>query len=74
VARRAAELDRVNVRGRHLLTHARIVAALGDTEDAIRLLQEAFANGAFHGSWSHWDPALDTLRGNPQFDSLMRPR
>jgi tetratricopeptide (TPR) repeat protein/TolB-like protein len=74
VARHAAELDRVNVRGRHLLTEARIVAALGDVEDAIRLLQQAFASGGFHGTWSHRDPALDPLRGNAQFESLMRPR
>jgi TolB-like protein/tetratricopeptide (TPR) repeat protein len=61
-------------RGLHLLAQARITAALGERDEAIRRLQDAFANGGAYGIWIHVDPALDDLRGYPPFESLVRPR
>jgi len=74
MVQRAGTLGRSNIRGQHLRAQALITAALGDRDEAIRLLQQAFANGAAYGVWIHTEPALDGLRGYPPFESLVRPR
>jgi tetratricopeptide (TPR) repeat protein/TolB-like protein len=74
MARRARALGGRNVRGAHIRAQAVITAALGEADDAVRLLQEAFGSGATHGVWIHRDPAFDDLWGYAPFDSLMRPR
>ena len=74
MARRARALEGPNVRGAHIQAQGVITAALGDVDDAVRLLQEAFDNGSTHNVWIHRDPAFDDLWGYPPFDSLMRPR
>ena len=51
-----------------------ITAALGERDEAIRLFQVAFENGASYGLWAHTEPAVDDLRGYPPFESLVRPR
>jgi tetratricopeptide (TPR) repeat protein len=74
IAERASALTRSGLRGRHLLAHAVIMDALGDSEEAVRYFQTAFDNGAMRAVWLHRDPALDDIRGYPPFDALMRPR
>lgn len=70
----AGDIEGSNLRGRHLLAQAKITAALGDRDEAVRLFQDAFANGGAYGTWIHVEPALDDLWGYPPFESLMRPR
>jgi tetratricopeptide (TPR) repeat protein len=74
LADRAGSVTGSDLRGSNIVAQARIAAALGDADEAIRLFQEAFDHGASHGVWIHRDPALESIRGNPQFESLMRPR
>ena len=55
---------------------ARISAALGNKDEAVELLRDAFARGA---GWSqrldlHRDPAFRKLRGYPPFDRLRTPQ
>jgi hypothetical protein len=51
-----------------------IAAALGDRDEAVRLLQLGFDNGQNHSSLIHIDPSFDELRGYAPYDNLMRPR
>lgn len=51
---------------------ARVYAALGRTDDALRLLEDAYEE---HGEWlvlMKVDPRLDALRSDPRFFNLMR--
>jgi tetratricopeptide (TPR) repeat protein/TolB-like protein len=71
---RLGEVERSNLRGANIMDQAVITAALGDADEALRLFQEAFDDGAPHGVWIHRDPALDDMRSDPRFQALMRPR
>jgi DNA-binding SARP family transcriptional activator/TolB-like protein len=58
-----------------LYGRAAITAHLGDRQGALTLLQEALAHGfPFVGTRFHLDVALDPLRGDPAFETLVRPR
>jgi len=49
---------------------AQIAAALGDGDEAVRLLGQ----GALYFSSVHVEPAFDEIRSYPPFVALMRPR
>lgn len=53
---------------------ARIAALLGDREQAVRLLHDAFREGWRHGTWLHRDVDLESLRGFGPYRDLVRPR
>jgi len=53
---------------------ARIAAQLGTSRRALDLLREAFAQGYAFNIGIHRDPALEGLRGDPEFQELLRPR
>jgi hypothetical protein len=53
---------------------ASIAAARGEREEALRLLQLAISERVTYGNWLHNEPALDSLRGYPPFETLVRPR
>ncbi len=53
---------------------ARIAANLGDSDQAVSLLREAFAQGLPHGPWLHRDNSLESLRGYAPFDELVEPQ
>ncbi|MGH7638879.1 MAG: protein kinase domain-containing protein [Gemmatimonadaceae bacterium] len=53
---------------------ARIAAASGDQGEAIARLRESFAQGRPYHLWLHRDADLATLRGNPDWDELVRGR
>ena len=56
-------------------SRARIAASLGEREMAVRLLQQAFAEGICNlPRLIHWDPALDGLRDDPAFREFVRPK
>jgi DNA-binding SARP family transcriptional activator/tetratricopeptide (TPR) repeat protein/TolB-like protein len=53
---------------------ARIAAALGERERAVRLLEEAYRLGLPYSIAHHTEQELAPLRGYAPFDALMRPR
>jgi DNA-binding SARP family transcriptional activator/TolB-like protein len=73
-AGRLRELDRPYLRGIHTLWRARIAAVLGDREQAVALLQDAFSQGQRHGTDTHTDVDLESLRDYPPYQALVRPR
>jgi DNA-binding SARP family transcriptional activator/tetratricopeptide (TPR) repeat protein/TolB-like protein len=62
------------LRGGHTLWRARIAAQLGEREQAVHLLREAFAQGQPSGVWVHTDPDLRPLRNLSAFRELIRPK
>ena len=67
-----ATLDLPYLFGAPALHRARIAAILGESEEAVSLLREAFAQG--HAIPRHPDGNFDSLRGWPRFEALMNPR
>jgi tetratricopeptide (TPR) repeat protein len=67
-------MDRLNVRGRHMGWPARIAAALGDADEAVRLLDQAFRVGFPFSVGLHREPWWDPVRDGPAFQALIRPR
>jgi tRNA A-37 threonylcarbamoyl transferase component Bud32/tetratricopeptide (TPR) repeat protein len=67
---RLAQLQRPYLYGAHTYGRARIAAALGQSDRAIELLQQAFAEGQVIIWQAHVDPAFETLRHHPPFERL----
>ena len=78
ISQRLAVWEYPYLHGRHTYWRASIAAALGDRDDAVRLLRQAFAEGLwFVGTFEdmrHGDMNLDPLRGYPPFVRLMAPK
>ena len=54
---------------------ARIASLLGQRERAVELLRRAFSQGLMYGmSGLHRDKDLESLRGYPPFEDLLRPK
>jgi tetratricopeptide (TPR) repeat protein len=53
---------------------ARVAAALGDRDEAVRFLTLAFQNGFWHPADAHSDYAFDAMWGYGPFDALMLPK
>jgi TolB-like protein len=62
------------LRGAHTLWRARIAAQLGDSEEALHLLRQAFSEGQGYDLWLHTDVDLDLLRELRAFRALVRPK
>jgi len=60
--------------GQPALWRARIAAVLGDRDQAVALVREAFAQGLAVDLYLHALIDFAPLRGYPPFDELMRPR
>jgi tetratricopeptide (TPR) repeat protein len=70
-----AAIDRPFLHGEHLYQRARILAALGDGEGAVRELQAAFARGSYwNGSAMHLDTCWDPIRNYPAFVEWVKPK
>jgi tetratricopeptide (TPR) repeat protein len=75
IADALAKADRPFLRGSHLYQRARVLAALGDGEAAVRALQAAFAQGrGWPGAEMHLDPTWDPIRTYPLFQEFMKPK
>ena len=75
IADALAKLNRPFLRGSHLYQRARVLAALGDGEAAVRALQAAFVQGrGWPGAEMHLDPAWDPIRTYPPFQEFMKPK
>ena len=71
------ELQATNPRyryGRHTMWRARIRAVLGDRDTAVALVQEAFAQGYARGGVMHLYPSLASLRNDPAYQELLKPK
>jgi serine/threonine protein kinase/tetratricopeptide (TPR) repeat protein len=51
---------------------ASIYSALGDNKSALAQLEKAYQERSFYSVWLAVDPQLDTLRGEPAFQDLLR--
>src|SRR5262245_37596657 len=60
--------------GEHTFWRARIAALLGRHREAIDLLREASAQGAFESAYVHIVPDFDALRDDETFQQLTRPQ
>jgi DNA-binding SARP family transcriptional activator/TolB-like protein len=69
-----ASLDRPYLFGTHTRWRARIAAVLGDREDAVRLLREAFRDGLPYSIRLHRDIDFESLHDYPPFHDLLTPR
>jgi tetratricopeptide (TPR) repeat protein len=69
-----AALDRPYLYGWHTEWRTRIAAALGQQDEAVRLLQEAFNQGVPFNPWVHRDPTFAALHDYPPFQELLRPK
>ena len=74
VAARLRALRRPYDWGQTAYARARLAAASGDIDGALGLLRTALASGAPYGPSLHADPAFATLRGDPRFRELLRPK
>jgi tetratricopeptide (TPR) repeat protein len=67
-------IDRPYLFGNHTYWRACIASLLGEREDALALLREAFAQGLDYGVYLHRDMDLEPLRDYPPFQELLRPK
>jgi len=66
--------DRYPVRSHASAWRARIAAALGEPDEAVRWLQEAFRQGIGLFGTLHTNPEFESLRDYPPFQEFMRPK
>ena len=69
-----ASLTRPFLFGEHTYARASIAALLGEREQAVVLLRDAFNQGFYIPSFVHGDMDLDSLRDYPPFQELVRPK
>ncbi len=77
-ARRDAEwlasLSRRYLLGSNTRYRAAITGALGERDEGVSLLREAYSEGYPHW-WAHsWNSDFSPLRDHPDFQELMRPK
>ena len=61
-------------RGAATLWRARIAAVLGERDNAVALLRQAFDEGLGFGLWVHRDIDFESLRSYPPFVELTKPQ
>jgi tetratricopeptide (TPR) repeat protein len=73
IAAQLAALDRPYMFGLNTFWRARIAALLGQQQDAVGLLQAAFAEGRPYSIAWHTEPDFESLHSNPAFRRFLRP-
>jgi len=73
LARQLALQTRPNLFGKQTYARAAISAILGDTAQAVQLLQDAIAQGVQIGVWES-DMDFESVRDYPPFRELIKPR
>ena len=74
MSRRLAEVDEPFTMGEPSYRRAAIAAQLGQSAEAIRLLQQAIARGFYDYDRLHTDIDFDPLRDDPEFQEILRPK
>jgi serine/threonine protein kinase/tetratricopeptide (TPR) repeat protein len=67
-------IDRPYLFGWHIYYRARIASLLGDKDEAVVLLREAFAQGHEYGLHLHAEVDFQSLWDFPPFEELIRPK
>jgi len=67
-------IDRPYLLGAHTYMRARIASLLGEKERAVVLLQDAFAQGLFYGSYLLHKMDFEPLRNYKPFQELLKPK
>jgi tetratricopeptide (TPR) repeat protein len=68
------QLDDPHLFGGHTYRRACITAVLGQREEAVALLRQAFAEGIAHGQGIHIEIDLEPLWDYPPFEELIEPK
>lgn len=68
-----AGMDQLYLFGAHSYSRACIASLLGEQEQAVVLLREAFTQGRPYGAYLHRDIDLESLREYPPFQELLWP-
>jgi hypothetical protein len=74
ISEQLASTTRAHLFGYHTYLRACIASLLGEREQAVALLREAFAQGLPFGIDLHRDPDLEPLNDYPPYSDLVRPR
>ncbi len=74
IATELKSIDRPYLFGNHTYWRACIASLLGEQEQAVALLREAFAQGRDYGVYLHREMDLEPLRDYPPFQELLRPK
>jgi tetratricopeptide (TPR) repeat protein len=69
-----ADAGRPQDEGDVLRARACIAALLGEADEAMRLLRQAFLEGHRFALNLHWDTSLESLRDREDYKELMRPK
>jgi tetratricopeptide (TPR) repeat protein len=67
-------IDRPYLFGEHTYMRARIASLLGEKEQAVVLLQDAFAQGLIYGVYLHYEMDLEPIRNYKPFQELLKPK
>jgi tetratricopeptide (TPR) repeat protein len=67
-------IDRPYLFGEHKYMCARIASLLGDKEQAVALLLDAFAQGLYYGAHLHYEMDFEPLRDYQPFQELLKPK
>ncbi len=71
------ELESINrpyLKGEHTYLCARMASILGDKEQAVLLLRNAFSQGLRYGAYLHHEMDFETLRDYQPFKDLLKPK
>jgi len=74
ISTEVASIDRPYLFGENTYWRASIAALLGESEQAVELLREAFAQGRAYVVGLHRDINLESLRDFAPFQELLRPK
>jgi len=67
-------IDRPYLFGEHTYMCARIASLLGEKEEAVVLLRDAFAQGLKYGAYLHYEMDLEPIRNYKPFQELLKPK
>jgi len=67
-------IDRPYLFGEHTYMCARIASLLGEKEQAVVLLSDAFAQGLKYGVYLHYEMDLEPIRNYKSFQELLKPK
>jgi hypothetical protein len=68
------QLDRAHLLGAHTQHRGHIAGALGEREEAVNLLRQAFSEGIWYWWWRDSSVETSSLHDYPPFQELMRPK
>jgi len=74
ISKELESIDRPYLYGEHTYMCARIASLLGEKEQAVILLRDAFAQGLLYGAYLHNEMDFEPLRNYKPFQELLKPK